>query len=297
MAYLGETNSKKTSIALAMTQFMRQKNTDMNSPQISFESTKGGIECSFSVNPDAVLIIDDFRPANDKNEEQNLRQKLELVTRTYGDQNSIKRMPHYSGIKVDNKPVNTCLITGEIVAGGNTSSMARIINIMTDRTQCNDEVLSFYQQNPWILSTYMYDFITYITNSREIIEYIKQRLLQLRNESKNTFRLPRNCDAFCIMHITIEIMFMYAYERGFINAQQKISYINEYSAIIVEVIKDNDYEIIESRPQCEVVKAIKKAISDSDLVVFDLSLERVKQNHEAKAIHNKYIGYKSDTYL
>lgn len=299
MALLGETNSKKTSITLALTQFLKQKNIDTNAPQVSFESTKGGIESAFVDYPDAVLIIDDYRPANDKTEEFRLREKLELITRAYGDQNAIKRMSLYSGIDVNFKPINMCLITGEIVAGGNPSSMARMINIMMDRTQCNDELLSYYQQNPWILSTHIYDFITYITNTgNELVEYIRQRFPKLRHEYKNYFSIPRNCDAFCSMLITIEIMFSYANDKGFIDNNQKLGYIDKYITVMAEVIRENDYVVNDSKPQQEVAKAIYKAISESTLEIYDLSLDVVKRNFELfNTNQSKVIGYKDDCYM
>lgn len=189
-------------MALAMTQFLKLNRTNIDTPTVSFEATISGIESYFSEYPDAVLIVDDYRPANSRAEENLLRQKLERVTRVYGDHNSIKRMSAFSGVKTDYVPENMCIITGEIAGGGSASSLSRIIKVMTDRRQCNNEVLSYYQQNMWILSTHMYDFISYVTdNGIQIVEYIRERLPIMRNKYKNVFSAERYCDAYIIMQV------------------------------------------------------------------------------------------------
>ena len=88
MAIIGTTNSRKTSMALCMTKTFGRENITI--PEISFESTEGGIEVESSKHADSVLLIDDFHPTTSKKNFNKLMKTLEFILRRYGDRTTKK---------------------------------------------------------------------------------------------------------------------------------------------------------------------------------------------------------------
>lgn len=278
MAYIGETNSKKTSIALVLTRFLREIGSNNASPSVSFEGTVSGLQEALTMFPDAVQIIDDYRPSNDWQDEKELNTKLEKITRVIGDNNSVKRMTIFSSKSIPNlTPSTTCLITGEIPCTGNSSTAARIINVMTDREQSNDSMLTLYQENPQILGNHMYDFIAYISENYEyVLLFIKTMFTRLREQYKGSFRLPRLIDSLCILQITCEVLLDYAVKRCFIDISQREQLAAPFIGELYEVVKSNDNDIEESTPEVTITHALKHAIAKQTIRVEALSIENIK---------------------
>ena len=184
MAIIGTTNSRKTSMALCMTKTFGRENITI--PEISFESTEGGIEVESSKHADSVLLIDDFHPTTSKKNFNKLMKTLEFILRRYGDRTIKKRMTDFSPNKTAGcYDVNgVCVITGEDI-GGVQSSLTRVLILEVDKFSVKNDVLGYYQNNPLFLNTHMYDFISYVTcNFEKIVSFIKKRVLH-REVCKN----------------------------------------------------------------------------------------------------------------
>lgn len=80
VALIGETNSRKTSLAWVYTKIFNRECYD---PDITFTSTKGGIETMVSKYSDAPLLVDDFRPGLYGRQSREMSEKLELLSRCY----------------------------------------------------------------------------------------------------------------------------------------------------------------------------------------------------------------------
>lgn len=90
LGVLGTTNTMKTSVSLVFTSVFNA--VKPQKPEVTFSSTKSGIETMVSQYSDAVLLVDDFMPADSRKKQVELNDKLELLCRLYGDRTPKKRM-------------------------------------------------------------------------------------------------------------------------------------------------------------------------------------------------------------
>lgn len=244
MAYVGETNSKKTTIAKLLTQLF---NVDSNEPCASFMSTECGLEEYCASQPDSVVLVEDLRPAVSKEKQRDMNHKLEFLQRVYGDRYVKKRMTAFNlnYENIDFKPSGCCLITGELM-NGVTSSLTRTIIVSTDRNQCNDNILSQYQSNKTLLPSHIYDFIAYVTeNFAEVVRYIEVNVRKTREEMSKILFYDRFPEYYAQFSVIIDLIFKYGKSRGFIESQQAKEYCTEYKEIILRLLKDNEMALME----------------------------------------------------
>jgi hypothetical protein len=244
VAYVGETNSKKTTIAKLLTQLF---NVDSNEPCASFMSTECGLEEYCASQPDSVVLVDDLRPAISKEKQRDMNHKLEFLQRVYGDRYVKKRMTTFNlnNENIEFKPSGCCLITGELM-NGVTSSLTRTIIVSTDRNQCNDNILSQYQSNKTLLPSHIYDFIAYVTeNFAEVVRYIEDNVKKMREEMSKILFYDRFPEYYAQFSVIIDLIFNYGKSRGFIESQQANEYCTEYKDTIFRLLKDNEVALME----------------------------------------------------
>lgn len=82
LALIGETNSRKTTLAILLGKVFNRLN---RIPDVTFTATPGGIEKMIYQFHDSCLILDDMKPGATKEQNRDINQKLEQVTRLYGD--------------------------------------------------------------------------------------------------------------------------------------------------------------------------------------------------------------------
>ena len=237
LAVIGPTNSRKTSLALCMTKtFCRD---DIFTPEISFESTLGGIEVETSRHADSVVVIDDFHPSMTKKNQNKMNDLLEFVVRRYGDRTVKKRMTDFApngnagkyGIK------GLAVITGEDI-GGVQSSLTRILCLEITRNTVNNEVLSFYQDNPYILTSHLYGFIAYVSRYfNEIVSYLAKRVKELRKQKKSD--VPRFSEYYAQMMVVGEIIAEYAVYQSFWNSKDVAYWLSDCGNALNSIVMTN----------------------------------------------------------
>lgn len=265
MGLIGETNSRKTSMAIALTQiFNRDK---VHHPEISFFSTTGGIETRLQTYSDAILLVDDFIPANTARQQYDNINKLEFLVRAYGDHVSKVRMTDFgkSGLQESYPIRGCCLITGEYIEGI-CSSMTRMILLNIDKHQVNNQLLTYHQKNYNILTTHFYDFLSYIAeNYNETIEFIQNRMQALRNLAATYFCTPRFAESYSHLQTMSEIFLGYGLKRGFITSNEYDYYICHFEHCIHKAISENDHEVIKKNVEIMFLLALKSSIDNGKL--------------------------------
>lgn len=166
LAIVGTTNSMKTSIAKVFSNLWNAG--EKKTPDVTFASTRGGLETYVKEYRDAILLVDDFMPADNATEMNQQIAKLKSLVRMYGDGVPIMRMA--AGNATSRRPVNrvygSCMITAEILPGIE-SSQTRIVKIPLSPGEVNTACLTYYQENPLIISTFLRGFIRYIAQDVE----------------------------------------------------------------------------------------------------------------------------------
>ena len=293
LAVIGETNSRKTSLALCMTKiFNRQA---IQEPEVTFSSTEGGLEKAIGTHPDCVLTIDDFMPAATRTKQAELDKKLEKITRMYGDRKGVERMTDFAqNPNAGYYPVKGVgIITGEHIHGVK-SSLTRHLILPVERESVRNEILGFYQKNWSILPTYLYDFIDWTTDHYwEVVNYIAARMENYRTEKISAY--PRYIEMYGILCVTAEVFFTYATDRLFLSKEQQQKLLAEWKEILLQVVRNNE-KALKTNDWSEILKEVCRTIYESGEIE-PLPVEE-QANYEGRIfVDSKYLYVRLEVFL
>lgn len=290
VAILGLTNSKKTSLALAL---LRLFNSDKNSPDISFTSTPGGIEVMMAKYADAILIIDDLMPATNKGRQNLVDNKFDDIARFSGDRTSKKRMTDFSpnNTKVDYPVRGCCVITGEQLHGVQ-SAESRVIAIRLQKTDVIGENLKYFQEDYRLLPTHQVDFLGYVALHYEsIVSYIHEHLPIYRQAI--SVKLARLAEAFAVTAVTGDVVVSYIRERGFLSETDLAQFNQHLIESVKSVILANDHDFITQDPGVLCLLALSDSMTSRTVRVIQRSHYREKE--EAVIEDENFYYVRTDT--
>lgn len=283
---IGLTNSRKTSMVVAMTKlFGREK---MNA-DLEFTSTGCGIEKQLGTYGDSVLIVDDFKPGSTPSKQKNQDDKLEQLVRFYGDRVSKERMTDFSTVgKKAYFPVRgACIITGELITGVE-SSLSRMFLTEISKNDVDNEKLSFFQNNKKILPTHAYDFISWLTDNFDYIKnYIEDNYEKLRGNYR--FEYPRFSEMFATLQITAQIIVSYARNKMYWNEEEGIRFLEEMKQIIVSEILNMQLRIKQRDSSQLAILAICEAIREGKIKITKLNFDTAKEQCSVYEFEGKLI--------
>lgn len=238
LAIIGTTNSLKTAIAMVFSKIFNA--TETTHPEVTFSSTPGGIETCVAKYGDSILLVDDFMPGGNRNKQDELNSKLELLCRLYGDRTEKKRMTTYMGGQKAEYPVRgCCMITGEHITGVE-SSRTRMVNVRLEKNDVNSENLKFYQDNPLILPTYLYGFIEFLTeNQGTVLKIIKDKIPEYRRTFE--FKIARFNETAAQFAVTLDIMG--AYLESVLESYNMEELKAEWQGSIEKIFHENDRQL------------------------------------------------------
>ena len=263
-AVIGPTNSRKTSMALCLSKVFNRD--QIHTPELSFESTVGGIEVMCSQCQDTPVIIDDFHPAMTRKKQNEINEKLEFVLRRYGDRVAKNRMTDFSpNKKAGYYPVRGgCIITGEDITGVE-SSLARTIVLRVEKNTVDNRRLAFYQDHPLILTSHLCDFIKYVTDEQErIIPQIAEKFKKKR--SSHTYFYPRYSEVYAQMGIVAELIAEYAVARGFSTPQEMQMWVESVEMSVDQIIQQNVQNNFAENEAVSILNALQEAVAISPAI-------------------------------
>lgn len=234
LAYLGKSNTKKTSIVNVLTSILG--NYDNYKPLLNFKSTQGGVEKMISEYQDCCITIDDLHPTTNKIQKDKMMAILESVIRLIGD----GIPPHRMNTKRIHNPKVGVIITGEEELEQVYSSKTRVFTVHTNAEQCNLEILSYFQDNPCILSTYLHNLIKWVCNNTEdVLNIISTNMNSGRLKYRDIFPVPRLCDNAVQLMIMASIICRYAYSIGYFSHEKGKDLFNRCINSVLNVAKAN----------------------------------------------------------
>jgi hypothetical protein len=270
MAYIGETNSKKTSIAKVLTQVF---NVNDNEPSVSFMSKECGVEEYCSSQRDSVPLIDDFRPSTSKEAARDIQRILEFLQRSYGDGYVKKRMKAFQkeGVECEFPPEGCCLITGEHMTGV-LSSITRTVIVHTDRNQCNNDILSWYQKNNTVLPSHIYDFIAFVTeNFISVKKFIADNVQLIRSKTKEQFHYDRFPEYYAQFSTIIDIIFWYAKNRGFMDEKLCCKHKEYFTNVMLELLQQNELDLRQENIDDLFISKVYELLSNEKTKITDIN--------------------------
>lgn len=301
LGIVGVTNSRKTSLVLALSQvFGREK---FLSDAEFATATRCGIEKTLSTFKDGVVIIDDFKPGINVGQQNELNRKLDELVRMYGDRVPKKRMTDFmsDGEKKYFPIGGGCVLTMELVTGV-TSSITRMFLTELGQDDVQNDQLSFYQENRWVLNTHLYDFVLWVTDHFEkVVNYVSNRIPQLRSERLYTVDRYNEMRAF--FTVTTEIFSQYARDRNFWMEDESFSFqhsvkmaIGEELCSMQRYIRKLDKGIWILRALDELIKRGQSSVKELNENTCSQCLE-IYDSNEMLYVRSKYLIIVAKEYL
>lgn len=264
-AIIGKTNSLKTSTAKVFSNIFKGGER----AEINFSSTKIAILEEIGKFSDALVLVDDITPKQDSFSAREQQEKLEFLIRSYGDRIPRKRSSYGVGEEKSIMPVSgCCLVTGEYLEGVK-SSLSRIVKLEFYDTDVSTDILTKYQRNTWVVPTFIYDFISFLTDEMgRILPMMKENLNMYRSKIYPDELLPRHKDILSIMKEVIQLFYLYAIEKEFLDSSVAQKYAEEDFSLIYSIVVDNAKNVKEQTPAVTVIKSILWAIEEKRMKVY-----------------------------
>ena len=255
-AIVGTTNSMKTSCAKVFSQFLNGG----NDVELTFASTKGGLETFVPKYSDAILLVDDFMPADSKAEMNYQTLKLKSLLRMYGDRVATSRM---AGDSISRRPLNevhgTCLITGEILPGIR-SSQTRVLQISLKPGEVDTEYLGYFQKYPLTLPTFLRGFIAYVAGNIDNCLRLLKDHTEFYRKATN-FSIPRYNEAAGQLRAVIDVVYEYLETLGL----DYEKFCKEWAASICSIIEENDQNLEDENYKLQL----------DEILLFNFNISRI----------------------
>lgn len=139
-----------------------------------------------------------------------------------------------------------------------------------------------------ILNTFLYDYITYISeNFQDIVSYIQRSVVAERANMKNTFRIPRYAEVYAMFSVVIDIFYKYALERSYLKENELEILSTQDKSDILSILKNNDNELFEYDPLFLALYSLKDGIESGSIRSLDLEFVKTKDD----AMGDKIVYY------
>lgn len=272
VAVIGKTNTKKTSCGEVFSRIFNR--TQSAVPDISFSATEAAIYEVMDKYADQIVMIDDMTPSENEVNKREKQKKLENIIRSYGDRVPRRRVTIFSVNRNAKEftPITGCaLLTGEVFSGGK-SSRSRVIILRFEEGDVDDEILSYYQRELWVLPTFAYYFLQYVTQElKGIMDLMKYQYAEIRRTMKGRLSLPRSVDAYCVFHTITEVFLKYVVEKNLMDRERVKELIDCDRDKIFEIICENDNELRTVSPAATMMQALKEATESGRVQVKNIN--------------------------
>lgn len=274
----GVTNSRKTSLALAISKIFDRKTLVADAEFTT--ATACGIEKVLSLYKDGVVIIDDFKPGVNYAQQKLMDAKLDGLIRFYGNRVAKVRMTEFNkdAEKLHFPIQGACVLTMEIVTGVLSSVSRMYIAEITSRDVDNSK-LSFFQNNKSILPTHYYDFIKWVTgNFQDVVK--KLSYLHNRYRSEYHFEVQRYNESIAVLLTTANIIADYAIERGFWNCNDKDVFMRNVEGILISEITEMQTRFRRRDKAYLIVDALMHSIYQQKVVPITLTNQSSMERYD-----------------
>ncbi|MCB5502416.1 hypothetical protein [Dorea formicigenerans] len=288
------TNSRKTSMVTAMGKIFDR--TELKADAEFATATNAGIEKVLGTYKDAPVIIDDFKPGANLTEQREMDRKFDEVLRFFGDRVSKKRMTDFvpNADKIYFPVGGNCIITGEYPPNAIESSLTRLFLTEITSEDVRNDVLAIYQKEKWILSTHIYDFLTWVTERFDICVDIIQQVY-ISSRSKYTFRVGRFAGMYSTMMCVAKILCLYAEQRAFWSGEESQEFCENVERAVTLELNIMEDRLKRRDKATKVLDIFKTEIETGQIVAVRLNEETCKDRELLYEDDNFY--YISTMYL
>ena len=183
---------------------------------------------------DVTLIIDDYRPSTDANENKKLSAAVSHIVRAVGNRQGRGRLDQNAEFRREYIPRGVVLMTAEKKAVGK-STLSRIITVDVEPGDIDSKMLAQCQKQRHIYAYAMRDFIRYVTREWEHLnQVLPAQVAEIRAAAAMYGHHRRLPNATSILFVAFNCAMAYAVEIGAITQ----SAADQYMMHFYEALKD-----------------------------------------------------------
>ena len=287
----GPPESKKTSLVSAINSHFGNFNR-VNSPLSFLDGVPSIIDKCSKLNSVAVLI-DDYYPSTNKEEEKQMNKAVDVVIRISYDRTSGSRSK--SNGKMRKNPKQTVMIigTGEKIPQISESRMSRVMCIGINKDDVNCENLTYIQKHAeemqYTMKNYIADLYTDIDNTKEKIKGIYyDRRKEATKELSN-----RTSEIVSSLYVGYKMFLDFAKSKDVITEEEKEEMLNKGWQVLLSLGKQQKEEVEKLSSLNMILSAVELLSSIRKIFVVDMkSAPYMKKDEIYK---NGFIGYYDST--
>ena len=263
----GKTGSMKTTIAKILFSQLGDDKVRDNPRRIDTDTIVSFERAVIESGYDTVTLIDDYNPAKSRKKKEEMVNKLESIIRLVGDASSKSR----SNIKLEDcrgeGVQGTVVLTGEL-RGKGLSSNLRCLYCKMAREKVNIETVTWFQGNPHIYTTIIYEFAKYVSeNWVSIVAYIRNLFPSMRKEINAILSERRLVDAVVTLIIVYRFMYDFLVNYCKVNEEEVLKVVGNVEQDIINNALMSQAISSEDSPSVLFIKTINDLMRVGTIVL------------------------------
>lgn len=263
----GKTGSMKTTIAKILFSQLGDDKVRDTPRRIDADTVVSFERALIESGYDTVTLIDDYNPAKSRKKKEELASKLESIIRLVGDASSKSR----SNVKLEDcrgeGVQGTVVLTGELRGKGLSSNLRCLYCKMT-REKANIDAITWFQENPYIYTTVIYEFAEFIGgNWLPIVAYIKNNFPNMRREISSILSERRLVDAIVILHMVYHIILDFLVNHCGVEESEVIKVVGNVEQDIINNAQMSQAISSEDSPSVMFIKTVNDLMRVGTIVL------------------------------
>ena len=287
---LGPTGSRKTAIAVSA---LNHHGNFTSDELFTFNDTHGSLEVASYILKDTLMLVDDFYPTRDRQNQQRMISTFESLTRSAGNRSGKGRLKSNLSLQHTYYPRGLVIFTGEDLNGA-TSALARLMLVKVENGDINLEKLSNLQKKHHYLPHATADFFRWWRDHRESAQALftdKSLEIELNNKYSKKLhgRLPRQIALWLRM---VEVLCFWLIDRKFLTPSEAEMIKKASLEVFVKSALDLQTYIQTSNPSQLFLEVIQSLNASGKLW-----FKEWKSNDRLAQKEGELFGYRRDGYV
>ncbi|SDF65211.1 DUF927 domain-containing protein [Sporolituus thermophilus] len=286
---VGKAQSGKSSLAALVLSFFGD--FDKTAFPANFKMTPNSLEKTAFMIKDALLIVDDFHPAQNRAEKEKLKQAAQNLARAYGDGAARVRMGADLKLRAAFRPRGLAIATGEERPDIGESGQARMLFISVKRDD-----IDYYgkfkevEANKRWLAKCMVAYITWLAENWEKLKEILPQIYSGARADMQTENSGRANEAAAKLALGLWLFHQFAIDSGGLAENDAVELMKEGGKILQQLAKDNIASLQTEKPTSQFITALQELAAAGQVEIIPV----YQQN---KPEDGKFIGCYDEQYL
>ena len=300
---VGKSGSKKSTLSALMLSFFG--NFTATSLPLSFKDTANSIMHHAYDLKDVLTCIDDFHPSG-KADEQNMKNTMQMILRSYGDRVGRGRLNEKSEALETRFPQGNAIVTAEFPPDIGESGTARYFAVEMTPDSLNNGFLTQCQKvasdgrlnacmfayTEWIRETFLKDGQLkekWINALRNRHNSVRDKLIEKMNKKGIEFH-PRIPEDVSVMRIGFESFLLFLKAKDILTEEQAESYLLDFDDVMFALASAQNRSIKQDRPAFKFIRKLNSLLESGRYKLAPKSQGKVEPNCNC-------LGYEDDDYL